>query len=1374
MSTVGVLEIQLMANMARLSEDMKRAERVVGDSMTKVEKSVRSAHDVMQKLGMGIGVMAALEAVKQLSDRYTKLDAQLRLSTKTQLEYNTALTDVRRISTTAQADIGATTMLYTRMLNVMQGTTVTQKQLATVTESVSYGLKAYGATAAEASSASLQLSQAMGANRLGGEEFRAVMEAMPNVMKVLATSMGVPLGELRALSIAGKITAAEMVKAWSDPAVAESFRQAALLSRTISGELVVMGNNTMQFVGALMKATGATDGAITAISALGDVFKFLLTYVKEVTSLVLTLAAFYGGKYVIGMVQARIATMAVNAELARNAIVNTEAALAAQFGAKAALVQASQVALVTGNTKLATAARIEYITATKAVAVAEAAQAAATLTWMGKLRAFAAANMLGLIGMALWGIYAIADQLGWIDKLSNKLGDFFNTQESHIRRLKDLAGGGVAGDAMGRAIENEAKRAAAIASSQARIDAMQSMGVTGDVTTVHGTSAMIAKLQSDIAKWSAGGTSRNDDRMIANAERAIRILTDYQAELGKAVSAVSLVDVQRTGEWSKMLETTYTSAQKQAARLLDLRKMYEAHLEKLSGATVLADRLKLTKEYEAGKAAIIAEFAKKKEKKEAADPYSWRIAMFERLTAESQATGKQLTNIEAVAAEEAKAHDKVTKAIVTESELREVARAADTRAIVIAAGERVKDIEKTIAAVERERVVAVSTSRDMVKYDDALLVAEQDKLWYKIQSTDQLDAQLALLKEIDAIEKKRAILKKEAAFSDIFTSSKNQEDAYEKTAKGLITGTITEWRGMLQSLGDSFKTKVIDTLSKQVSTFVQDSLGSMGNMWVGIIMAAIAGSGVLNQWQKSSAAAVTTLTGGRGGVGGSVATLWERDQGWFKQKEVEWRVTGLTTKQSQAYNASLQSITEAFSTAGDMLGYANAGTQAFTVSLSTTGDITSGLANQIGSQLVPAIVLFQREGENLQQTAQRLTDTFRATGDLLVATGVSSQQAFGGMGLQSAAARDSLVAASGGLSAFTANSSAFISNFLTPAEKLAPAADAVARTFEKLGIVGVSTNDQFAQLVKEQLALGNTDVVAELLSVSGAFDSLTEAASTANAQIAALLDKKTFSSLVDYTRATMLGGSAASAIAAASVNIGDTLSAEQAATAAFEAANAAAIAAAAAENVPVLPDATVPDSLWSQIIQAIKYILDELWLMLRELIDSIWVGLRDLINGLWVAIRDGIAGIGGGFFGGGGGGGGGWDLIPWTPWAKGGAFNSAGTHAFANGSAFTNGLYSSPTPFMFANGDGFGNGVMGEAGPEAVMPLQRGSDGRLGVVANGGGSEVVSELRALREEVTQLRADNRAERGAMVGSMLRSERIIDKWDHIGMPQVQIA
>ena len=73
--------------------------------------------------------------------------------------------------------------------------------------------------------------------------------------------------------------------------------------------------------------------------------------------------------------------------------------------------------------------------------------------------------------------------------------------------------------------------------------------------------------------------------------------------------------------------------------------------------------------------------------------------------------------------------------------------------------------------------------------------------------------------------------------------------------------------------------------------------------------------------------------------------------------------------------------------------------------------------------------------------------------------------------------------------------------------------------------------------------------------------------------------------------------------------------------------------------------------------------------------------------------------------------------------ALGGVYGDNGYSAFAKGGTFTNAIFSSPTFFKFAKGSGFGTGLMGEAGPEAVMPLTRGTDGSLGVSASGIGGD---------------------------------------------------
>ncbi len=63
--------------------------------------------------------------------------------------------------------------------------------------------------------------------------------------------------------------------------------------------------------------------------------------------------------------------------------------------------------------------------------------------------------------------------------------------------------------------------------------------------------------------------------------------------------------------------------------------------------------------------------------------------------------------------------------------------------------------------------------------------------------------------------------------------------------------------------------------------------------------------------------------------------------------------------------------------------------------------------------------------------------------------------------------------------------------------------------------------------------------------------------------------------------------------------------------------------------------------------------------------------------------------------------------------ADGNVFSAGRVRAFANG-----GVVGGPTLFPMASG----LGLMGEAGPEAIMPLARGPDGKLGVRASGDGN----------------------------------------------------
>ncbi len=101
------------------------------------------------------------------------------------------------------------------------------------------------------------------------------------------------------------------------------------------------------------------------------------------------------------------------------------------------------------------------------------------------------------------------------------------------------------------------------------------------------------------------------------------------------------------------------------------------------------------------------------------------------------------------------------------------------------------------------------------------------------------------------------------------------------------------------------------------------------------------------------------------------------------------------------------------------------------------------------------------------------------------------------------------------------------------------------------------------------------------------------------------------------------------------------------------------------------------------------------------------------------------------------------------PFEKGGAFSGGRVTPFANG-----GVVSGPTPFAMRGG----MGLMGEAGPEAIMPLTRGADGRLGVQARGGGQPVNITMNIQTPDVQGFQRSKSQIAAQMNRAMARGQR----------------
>ncbi len=84
------------------------------------------------------------------------------------------------------------------------------------------------------------------------------------------------------------------------------------------------------------------------------------------------------------------------------------------------------------------------------------------------------------------------------------------------------------------------------------------------------------------------------------------------------------------------------------------------------------------------------------------------------------------------------------------------------------------------------------------------------------------------------------------------------------------------------------------------------------------------------------------------------------------------------------------------------------------------------------------------------------------------------------------------------------------------------------------------------------------------------------------------------------------------------------------------------------------------------------------------------------------------------------------------------------------------GVVNSPTYFN----DGGSLGLMGEAGAEAIMPLTRGADGRLGVAAQGGGTPVHVTFNVTTPDVAAFRKSEAQVTGMLARAVRRGARTL--------------
>ncbi len=387
MDVAGLLVGQRQVN-ARLNE-MEGRFNSTGRAVGSTEKAFSS----LSRVAVSLSAALSVQQVAQYANAWVDVNNKLVNAVRPTEQLADVTQRVFDISQETRSGLEATATLYGRLERATRSAGTSTEDLAKLTTTINKGLVVSGATAEEASSTMIQLSQALASGVLRGEEFNSISENGSRLAVALADSLGVTVGQLRAMAAEGKLTTDVVVKGLlsQGDVIAKEFGNTI---QTMGQAFQIAGNNITKFIG---ESTSVQSG----LQVFNDAVVSLSENVDVAAGVVTAFAVVLGGRYVGSLAmatqakvsdmlasQAHASAVAADAAAAANAAaVTARKALLDKEAALSSLALAQAEYNVAKGTN-AEAFALQNLNTAKSVAIqrsavfaeAQLAQAAATTT----------------------------------------------------------------------------------------------------------------------------------------------------------------------------------------------------------------------------------------------------------------------------------------------------------------------------------------------------------------------------------------------------------------------------------------------------------------------------------------------------------------------------------------------------------------------------------------------------------------------------------------------------------------------------------------------------------------------------------------------------------------------------------------------------------------------------------------------------------------------------------------------------------------------------------------------------------------------------------------------------------------------------------
>ncbi|EKS6393989.1 tape measure protein [Enterobacter hormaechei] len=270
---VGNIVYQVQMDVANLIE----AQRKVNERLEKMSGGASKAASKFDQLQTSINKVAGAIAASIVvdwgraflvaADNMSQLNSRIERLTGSAASASQTMRTLMNISSATGGSLQDTQKLWESLSTALKDTGATNGQVLQLTETLQKIGRIGGSSTEEMSNALRQFGQSISSGMVRAEEFNSMLEQMPELVRQIATGMGVGVGELRQMMLEGKLTAEDALNAIQKQtgSINAEFEK---LPRTLSQANTALTNSFLSMIDSVNQATGASTGLVAVIDSM--------------------------------------------------------------------------------------------------------------------------------------------------------------------------------------------------------------------------------------------------------------------------------------------------------------------------------------------------------------------------------------------------------------------------------------------------------------------------------------------------------------------------------------------------------------------------------------------------------------------------------------------------------------------------------------------------------------------------------------------------------------------------------------------------------------------------------------------------------------------------------------------------------------------------------------------------------------------------------------------------------------------------------------------------------------------------------------------------------------------------------------------------